>query len=86
MDMALRQPPADPSVAFVPVDEARYKVELELVDPYHAYASEILRLALLGIAVYGFVLSTGAGSFLRTVAPTGRSRCRATGAAGGDVG
>ncbi|MDD5581020.1 MAG: hypothetical protein PHY16_17330 [Methylobacter sp.] len=39
-----------------PVDEKVYKVDLELQDRYTAYSAEILRLALLGIAGYGFLL------------------------------
>jgi hypothetical protein len=39
-----------------PVDEKAYKVDLELQDRYTAYSAEILRLALLGIAGYGFLL------------------------------
>jgi hypothetical protein len=39
-----------------PIDEKSYKVDLELQDRYTAYSSEILRLALLGIAGYGFLL------------------------------
>ena len=39
-----------------PVDEKFYKVDLELQDRYTAYSAEILRIALLGIAGYGFLL------------------------------
>jgi len=39
-----------------PVNEEAYKVDLELQDRYTAYSAEILRLALLGIAGYGFLL------------------------------
>ncbi len=39
-----------------PVAENAYKVDLELQDRYTAYSSEILRLDLLGIAGYGFLL------------------------------
>ena len=39
-----------------PVDEKVYRVDLELQDRYTAYSAEILRLALLGIAGYGFLL------------------------------
>jgi hypothetical protein len=39
-----------------PIDEKSYKVDLELQDRYTAYSAEILRLALLGIAGYGFLL------------------------------
>lgn len=39
-----------------PVEEKAYKVDLELQDRYTTYSSEILRLDLLGIAGYGFLL------------------------------
>jgi hypothetical protein len=38
------------------IDEKTYKVDLEPQDRYTAYSAEILRLALLGIAGYGFLL------------------------------
>ena len=38
------------------IDEKAYKVDLELQDRYTAYSAEILRLSLLGIAGYGFLL------------------------------
>ena len=38
----------------VPEDE--YKVDLELLDRYQAYSAELLRLSLLGIAGYGFLI------------------------------
>jgi hypothetical protein len=40
----------------LPVDERSYRVDLELQDRYTAYSAELLRLALLGIAGYGFLL------------------------------
>lgn len=44
------------SLIGLPVDEQAYRVDLELQDRYTAYSAEILRLALLGIAGYGFLL------------------------------
>src|SRR6266700_5884023 len=38
------------------IDEKVYKVDLELQDRYTAYSADILRLSLLGIAGYGFLL------------------------------
>ena len=38
------------------IEEKAYKVDLELQDRYTAYSAEILRLALLGIAGYVFLL------------------------------
>ena len=45
-----------PSLVGCPVDEKAYKVDLKLQDRYTAYSGEILHLALLGIAGYGFLL------------------------------
>jgi hypothetical protein len=39
-----------------PVDDKAYRVDLELQDRYTAYSAETLRLALLGIGGYGFLL------------------------------
>jgi hypothetical protein len=50
-----------PEVAFNEIEERRYKSDLELVDRYHAYAAELLRLALLGLAVFGFLLTNSPG-------------------------
>jgi hypothetical protein len=38
------------------IDEKRYKPDLDLLDRYLAYSAELLRLALLGLAGYGFLL------------------------------
>ena len=37
------------------LDERAYKPEMELADRYQAFTAEILRLSLLGIAVFGFL-------------------------------
>ncbi len=39
------------------VEENCYKADLAILDRYQAFSSEIVRLALLGIAGYGFLLS-----------------------------
>jgi hypothetical protein len=44
-----------PETAFGGLDEGRYKVELELVDRYQTFVAELLRLSLLGIAVFGYL-------------------------------
>jgi hypothetical protein len=41
--------------AYGKLDENMYKAELELVDRYQSYVAELLRLSLLGIAVFGFL-------------------------------
>lgn len=41
--------------AYNELDEDKYKAEVELVDRYQSYVAELLRLSLLGIAVFGFL-------------------------------
>jgi hypothetical protein len=45
----------EPETAFGDLDEGRYKAELELVDRYQTFVAELLRLSLLGIAVFGYL-------------------------------
>ena len=45
----------DPRTAFDELVEAKYKAELDLVDRYQSFTAELLRLSLLGIAVFGFL-------------------------------
>jgi hypothetical protein len=45
----------NPNTAFGLLTEGNYKAELELVDRYQLFTAEILRLSLLGIAVFGFL-------------------------------
>lgn len=42
-------------VIFSPIDEKQYKAELELLDRFHIFSAELLRLSLIGIAVFGFL-------------------------------
>jgi len=51
----LKDPLRDPDIAFDELEEVRYKAELELVDRYQSFVAELLRLSLLGIAVFGFL-------------------------------
>jgi hypothetical protein len=41
--------------AYAQLDEKSYKAEVELTDRYQAFTAELLRLALLGIAAFGFL-------------------------------
>lgn len=41
----------------VPIAEDLYKIDLAIVDRYQAFSGELLRLSLLGITGYGFLLS-----------------------------
>ena len=45
----------DPNKAFGELNEDKYKAELQLVDRYQSFVAELLRLSLLGIAVFGFL-------------------------------
>ena len=48
-------PEKKPSVMYVDVDEKKYKAELELLDRYQSFSAELLRLSLLGLAIFGFL-------------------------------
>src|SRR5215208_469296 len=45
----------NPNEAFGDLNEDKYKAELQLVDQYQSYVAELLRISLLGIAVFGFL-------------------------------
>jgi hypothetical protein len=53
--MSNYDPLNDPGTAFGELGETNYKAELELVDRYQSFTAELLRLSLLGIAVFGFL-------------------------------
>jgi hypothetical protein len=40
----------------IPVDEDTYKVDFQVLDRYQSFSAELLRLALLGLTAYGFLL------------------------------
>src|SRR5919112_5350960 len=48
-------PLKDPIKAFGELKEDKYKAELQLVDRYQSFVAELLRLSLLGIAVFGYL-------------------------------
>src|SRR5919112_3769561 len=48
-------PLKDPIKALNELKEDKYKAELQLVDRYQSFVAELLRLSLLGIAVFGFL-------------------------------
>jgi len=55
----------------IKLDESRFKPDIDLLDRYLAYSAELLRLALLGMAGYAFLLkeivySTVGGGEFRT--------------------
>lgn len=45
-----------PELLFADLDEKKYQPELALLDRYHAFSAELLRIALLGLAAFGFIL------------------------------
>ena|SRR5215207_5230660 len=51
----LRNPLRNPETAFGQLDEEKYRAERDLVERYQAFVAELLRLSLLGIAVFGFL-------------------------------
>ena len=54
-DDELKDPLRNPDTAFGKLDEEKYRAERDLVDRYQAFVAELLRLSLLGIAVFGFL-------------------------------
>jgi hypothetical protein len=54
-DDELKDPLRNPDTAFGKLDEDKYRAERDLVDRYQAFVAELLRLSLLGIAVFGFL-------------------------------
>ena len=52
---ANNDPLRNPDTAFGKLDEDKYRAERDLVDRYQAFVAELLRLSLLGIAVFGFL-------------------------------
>jgi hypothetical protein len=50
-----KDPLASAGTAFGLLDEKQYKPEIALAEKYQAFTSELLRLALLGIAAFGFL-------------------------------
>ena len=44
------------SLTEVPVEEESYKADLEVTDRYQNFSTELLRVSLLGIGVFGFLL------------------------------
>jgi hypothetical protein len=54
-DDELKDPLRNPDTAFGKLDEDKYRAERDLVDRYQAFVAELLRLSLLGIALFGFL-------------------------------
>ncbi len=41
----------------IAIEEDHYKVDFNILDKYQSFSSEILRLSLMGLAVYGFLIT-----------------------------
>ncbi|WP_166921378.1 hypothetical protein [Flavobacterium poyangense] len=41
----------------IPINEDHYKVDFIILEKYQSFSSEILRLSLLGVAIYGFLIA-----------------------------
>jgi hypothetical protein len=52
---ACNDPKRNPDTAFGMLDEDKYRAERDLIDRYQAFVADLLRLSLLGIAVFGFL-------------------------------
>jgi len=48
-------PQLDPETAYAKLDEDNVNAEMMLLDKYQSFSAEIIRLSLLGIAVFGFL-------------------------------
>ena len=44
------------SLAEIPLDEEEYKPDLEVTDRYQKFSAELLRISLLAISIFGFLL------------------------------
>jgi hypothetical protein len=53
-NVKLRQ--AAKSISDVDTPDASWKSDVDIVDRYQSFASELMRISLIGIAVYGFVI------------------------------
>jgi hypothetical protein len=60
---AERDAELDPTVMYVEVPEDHYKAEIEVLDRFLAFAAELLRMALLGVAVFGFLYTSTVHNF-----------------------
>jgi hypothetical protein len=56
MERVMERIPAK-TIADIEVPDGAYKPDFELTDRFQGFAAELLRLALLGIAGYGFLIS-----------------------------
>src|SRR5687768_3020567 len=41
----------------IPIEENNYKADFNILEKYQSFSSEVLRLALLALAIYGFLIT-----------------------------
>jgi hypothetical protein len=46
----------EPRLLFAKLEEKTYQSELALLDRYHTFSAELLRIALIGLGAFGFIL------------------------------
>lgn len=51
----ISDPEVNPKIMYARVEDAKYKSELEIFDRWQSFSVELLRLSLLGIAIFGFL-------------------------------
>lgn len=49
--------PTSSFITSIGVDEKLYKADLEILDRYQKFSAELLRMALLGVSGYGFLIT-----------------------------
>lgn len=59
----------NPRIMYAQVDEKKYKPELEIFDRWQSFSAELLRLSILGIAVFGFLYQQVLAGFNPLVNP-----------------
>jgi hypothetical protein len=74
---ACNDPKRNPNTAFGKLEEDKYRAERDLIDRYQAFVADLLRLSLLGIAVFGFLYkiifeeNLGSSTLTQTVSTLG---------------
>ena len=51
----ITDPEMNPRIMYADVEERKYKPEIEIFDRWQSFSAELLRLSLLGIAIFGFL-------------------------------
>ena len=51
----ITDPEVNPKIMYAKIEESMYKSELDIFDRWQSFSVELLRLSLLGIAIFGFL-------------------------------